>query len=186
MNRANQYQAFLAEDFASDPEFIGWVLNPDEENTELWQYWLSANPEKAKEVEVAVQLIRFAIPQYYHAKDGVQQQIWENILLNVKTVNSIKVSPLHRSAPLWKNWKQWAAVLTGLLFLAGMAYKVIENSKTTKYATGPTETKRIQLPDGSEVILNANSFLSYHKIWDKDNERNVNLRGEAFFGRTSK
>ena len=38
----------------------------------------------------------------------------------------------------------------------------------------------VLLPDGSEVILNAKSKLSYYK-WNWKNKRSVKLKGEAFF-----
>lgn len=181
MKRAIHYQSYLAEDFAADPEFIEWILNPDEKKTELWESWLSANPDKAQEVKLAVQLIRLVIPQYYHAKEGVQQEIWEKIFLNVRLDSSHKSHPFYQSVPLWKNLTRVAAVFIGLLFLAGIVYQLVETRNTINHATGPKETKTIQLPDGSEVVLNINSFLSYHKNWDKNKERKVHLKGEAFF-----
>ena len=50
----------------------------------------------------------------------------------------------------------------------------------TKVTTQLAERTELTLPDNSEIILNADSEVTYNKKnWD--NERNVELEGEAFF-----
>jgi len=54
------------------------------------------------------------------------------------------------------------------------------NSLDEQVATQFAENKEVVLPDQSEIILNADSQISYNKKgWDK--ERNIALEGEAFF-----
>ena len=54
------------------------------------------------------------------------------------------------------------------------------NTLNEHIATQYAENKEVVLPDASEVLLNADSELSYSaKKWD--GERNVALKGEAFF-----
>jgi ferric-dicitrate binding protein FerR (iron transport regulator) len=43
------------------------------------------------------------------------------------------------------------------------------------------ERSHLQLPDGSRIILNANSTLRYPADWVNDAARRVELRGEAYF-----
>ncbi|MCX8490080.1 MAG: FecR domain-containing protein [Cyclobacteriaceae bacterium] len=43
------------------------------------------------------------------------------------------------------------------------------------------EVRTVELPDGSTVVLNGNSNLSYQRDWDKDEARTVEIEGEAFF-----
>lgn len=54
-------------------------------------------------------------------------------------------------------------------------------SATVTYRTAYGETKRIVLPDGSAVMLNANSMLSYADNWEESKERTIDLAGEAYF-----
>ncbi|TLP82126.1 FecR family protein [Maribacter sp. ACAM166] len=69
-----------------------------------------------------------------------------------------------------------AAVIAVLLAGSFFYLSTLNESFTTEYA----ENKTITLPDTSEVILNAESKLTFsEKQWD-DN-RNVNLEGEAYF-----
>ncbi|MEO6282499.1 MAG: FecR domain-containing protein, partial [Dyadobacter sp.] len=48
--------------------------------------------------------------------------------------------------------------------------------------TGFGEIKNLTLPDGSTVVLNGNSMITYAKSWGK--VRKVNLNGEAYFSVT--
>lgn len=69
------------------------------------------------------------------------------------------------------------AAAVAILLVGSFFYLNTLNEKiTTSYA----ESKSVTLPDTSEVILNAESELTYsEKNWDED--RNVNLKGEAYF-----
>ncbi|HLT95036.1 MAG TPA: FecR domain-containing protein [Membranihabitans sp.] len=49
------------------------------------------------------------------------------------------------------------------------------------YGTGYGETRNIELPDGSQVLLNANSQIVWTGDWERQNARKVTLTGEAFF-----
>ncbi len=65
---------------------------------------------------------------------------------------------------------------------AGVAFLANEISyETVKTADN---TKNVLLPDGSEIILNANSKLKYLKKFERK-ERRISLNGEAFFNVTA-
>jgi len=83
-----------------------------------------------------------------------------------------KVVPIHPFKPFLRV----AAVIAVLL---GGAYFYL-NFQGEKFTTQLAEQTQVVLPDASEVLLNADSQLSFNeKNWD-DN-RNVKLDGEAFF-----
>ncbi len=48
----------------------------------------------------------------------------------------------------------------------------------TKFITSVEENKEVELPDGSHVLMNENSVLSFNRNF---NPRSVTLQGEAFF-----
>ncbi|MGB3149726.1 MAG: FecR domain-containing protein [Maribacter sp.] len=76
----------------------------------------------------------------------------------------------------FKTFLRIAAVVAILLTGSYFYLNTLEESFTTDYA----ERKEVILPDNSEIILNAESQLSFsEKNWD--NERNISLSGEAFF-----
>ncbi len=84
----------------------------------------------------------------------------------------IKVIPMN---PMRKLWRIAAAI--AVIFIASYFYiSTLDESVSTQYA----ERSEITLPDNSEIILNADSRITYsEKNWSK--ERNISLEGEAFF-----
>ncbi len=69
-----------------------------------------------------------------------------------------------------------------LLLVGTLTYRPLYEALTTvRYATDYGETQQIALPDGSTVILNANSHLHYPKQWPEESPREIWLRGEAYF-----
>tara|TARA_R110002051_G_scaffold64139_1_gene116735 strand:- start:14433 stop:15344 length:912 start_codon:yes stop_codon:yes gene_type:complete len=76
----------------------------------------------------------------------------------------------------FKKFLRVAAVIAVLLTGSFFYLSTLNESYTTAYA----ENKSITLPDSSEVILNAESELSFSdKKWDSN--RNIDLKGEAYF-----
>ena len=74
-----------------------------------------------------------------------------------------------------KLYKYAAAVVV----LLTTSYFLLFNNEAN-FNTQFAETKTFNLPDNSEVVLNANSEISYDKQ-DWENSRNLDLNGEAFF-----
>ncbi|MEP0132427.1 MAG: FecR family protein [Eudoraea sp.] len=91
-----------------------------------------------------------------------------NNILN-KDVKVIRMNPMR------KLWRIAAAI--AVIFAASYFYiSTLDESVSTQYA----ERNEVRLPDNSEIILNADSRITYsEKNWDK--ERNISLEGEAFF-----
>lgn len=80
-------------------------------------------------------------------------------------------------------WVKYAAVITSILAVSGLAlwYSVADSQE--KWITASTErgeTKEITLPDKSKVWLNENSTLKYPEHFAKE-ERELQLNGEAYF-----
>jgi transmembrane sensor len=71
----------------------------------------------------------------------------------------------------------FSAAASVLLFISIFTFTKLSTT-STKTAYGIHQT--MLLPDGSEVILNAGSELTYHR-WKWSENRVVNLDGEAFF-----
>ncbi len=96
---------------------------------------------------------------------------WENLdaQRNKQQPKVITLSP-------FKTFLRVAAVIAVLLTGSYFYLSTLDESFSTAYA----ENKEVILPDNSEIILNAESQLSFNeKNWD--NERNISLNGEAFF-----
>ncbi|MGB5275288.1 MAG: FecR family protein [Flavobacteriaceae bacterium] len=99
----------------------------------------------------------------------------EGALLEVKNRRFLKDTKVVQLAP-FKMFLRVAAVVAVLLAGAYLYLNSLNESVTTQYA----ENKAVLLPDNSEIVLNADSEINYSaKKWDQ--QRNVNLEGEAFF-----
>lgn len=80
--------------------------------------------------------------------------------------------------------------LTGIaasfLFLLGLAYAFFQNSEKASespmlnHSTKSGQRIKLKLSDGTQVILNAESTISYPKIFS-DDAREIKLEGEAYF-----
>jgi ferric-dicitrate binding protein FerR (iron transport regulator) len=79
----------------------------------------------------------------------------------------------------WTLLFRLAAVLTGILIIAGLAIYYMKMNQYIRYETAFGEIRKFVLPDGSIVTLNGNTTLKY---WTKDAAtRSVELLGEAYF-----
>ena len=116
---------------------------------------------------------------------NVKQNVFEQIMAEAGVEKEQpRVVQLHKEAVNQNsgNRKIWwvAASLVLLLGLGG--YLVNTNHFNDKiYRTAAGEKLLVQLPDGSEVTLNASSALSYKNNWDGKSTREVWLEGEAYF-----
>ena len=77
------------------------------------------------------------------------------------------------------NFRSFLRVAAILVVMLSASYFVFFNNDKS-FATEVAETKMFNLPDNSEVMLNAQSKLAYNKKDWKDN-RTLDLDGEAYF-----
>lgn len=88
-----------------------------------------------------------------------------------------------RSLKRQRKTRWWIASAAVLLILVGV-FGILappRSSDSIIYETKYGEIKNIELPDGSSVLLNANSKITWEKDWKRTKNRMVHLSGEAFF-----
>lgn len=76
---------------------------------------------------------------------------------------------------------QWSIAASVLIFISIAWLNWNTDPAHITYTTDFGETKNIVLNDGTSVILNANSSLTWNNNWKEDAARFVGLHGEAFF-----
>lgn len=99
------------------------------------------------------------------------EKAFKEFELKKATTKKGKVVPLN-----YKNFYKYAAAV--IVLLVSSYFLLFNNS--VNFSTQYAETKTFNLPDKSEVILNANSTVSFNKK-DWKNSRDIQLKGEAFF-----
>lgn len=131
--------------------------------------------EKEEELEGAVmETLWEQLNEYPKLNKEASQEIFDSILSKKKVVqlpsNKWRFLKIASSIAIL-----FTLAATIFLQLPAVAPEVI--TMTTISA----EQKSFELPDGSKVFLNANSALSFKKNWSDNVERQVWLKGEAFF-----
>ncbi len=113
-----------------------------------------------------------------NAEDRLPEEVWERIQekVGIKTVN-----PWHK---VWR-WMQVAAVIMLPVLLATNFWMYdkknsLQTSETT-ISTSSGERSNVVLPDGTKIILNENSALSYSAKDFNRAKREITFYGEAFF-----
>lgn len=189
MQTRNQYTEI--EDFLADESFQLWVRsNVDQDN---WEEWTLESTNRAKLVEESrLWILAMNVPRNNFSPDIVQSALvatWNKIEEKENTLTNSEIK-------LWdRNWlRSIAAVLVfGLLatwayshlFFPNKAteiYKVLINNNEglVEQTNNTNKPQIITLSDGSSVLLQPKSKLSYPKIFI-GSERRVYLSGEGFF-----
>jgi ferric-dicitrate binding protein FerR (iron transport regulator) len=94
---------------------------------------------------------------------------------------SLKSRKLTKKEPKVRtlNFRTFFKVAAAVAIVLTSAYFLFFNS-TQSFETGIAQTKSFQLPDNSEVLLNASSKITFNeKKWDE--KRDLTLEGEAYF-----
>lgn len=170
------YLLFSEEDFAKDEFFQSWVLTPDERSIVFWSHWIEDHPEKKEQIEEAKRILKHLQFRQHTLSNQEISELWSRIKSFDHTES--EVIPERKSRKLWLRIAASIVVLISF----GIAYYYINSSfYLITYHTAFGETKTIQLPDSSIVILNSNSTLKFSDQWETKSVREIWLDGEAFF-----
>ena len=162
------YADYSAVELAKDPHFQRWVLTKDQSAHTFWTRWLLEHPQKKEEVAEAIKIVELLefdqdVERNQHFID-VWNEVYARTLAKPRT-----------------SYGRVAAVWIGLLLVGGLVFWWLKSSDD--YTRHTTDQKQsFVLPDGSAVVLNQHSSLSYRV--NKTGDREVQLRGEGFFNVT--
>jgi ferric-dicitrate binding protein FerR (iron transport regulator) len=155
--------------------FAGESSAAEEKVLHQWRQESSTN-----EAEFTKSRKLFDAATHHYSKAGVPEiDVEKEWGVFLKKVDESKpVMPMHsnRSTGLWM---KIAASLLLLILCGAVIYFYSTKPETLTFQTAAA-TKTIELPDGSSVILNRNSQLSYDSDFG-DGHRKLKLNGEAFF-----
>lgn len=166
-----------AEDILADEEFRAWYFRQSPEAIRQWEQWLQANPRHTALVQEAIAFME-AMPRERMLTTEADTE--KQLLHLAKRINETDEIP---AIPLKKHtnrifWQAAAAVL----LLAGIfgVWKWLTPAEAI-LSTSYGQTINKALPDGSDLLLNANSKVRLGKSWDNGKDRELWLDGEAFF-----
>jgi transmembrane sensor len=160
------------EDFINDPGFVLWVTGADQTADQFWLQIQEQHPQLIpviKEARLFISSLRFK-SDYMNSQE--KELLWQKI--------KGEMAPVKRTVRRFSFWMRSAAAVFLLGMLGAGLFFYFENQKHEE-RTAFGQRKTLTLPDGSVVILNANSSLHYAKKWDTEEPREVWIEGEAFF-----
>lgn len=167
--QAQNYQNYSTEDFLNDPSFIRFVRHGEE--FEFWEEFESGAVQNGayqtakKELEFIYTAKRIELPNGFA----------------VDLLADIDASIDRQEQKKGKVRKLYIAISSAAALLALFGISVWLFNATVTIQTAYGEKKTVTLPDGSKVVLNANSSIDYPMLWSLTKKRSVHLKGEAYF-----
>ena len=177
------YSQFTVSELAMDDAFRQWVFKPDEQNMTFWHTFMLRHPEQQAAVDEAASILLHLRVTYDDLTDASQQrigQILQEAAAGERDASTTPVLPLPVYSRQRFAWRV-AASLTGLLLLAGGLVWYSGRADKQRIHTAFGENRTVALPDGSTVLLNSNSTLSFADHWSEGESREVWLEGEGYF-----
>ena len=168
------------EEVLTDEQFQAWYFKTDQEKSKEWELWMQqdlAHKELADDAALCMQNIIIK-EKAVHA--GQVEASAQRLMVSLAGSGD----PETYQAPVVnmrtrRRW-YWSAA-AAIILLAAASWLWVDLSGKSSIKTAYGQVTHQQLPDGSEVILNANSSISYSEGWEKGSEREVWIKGEAFF-----
>lgn len=161
------------EEVISNELFSAWYFKADEHLSKQWELWMLEHPDSLPLVE---QSISFLNETRLKEKELSEEQV-EAAYHRVK--EKIQAAPVVQMKSAKKRWFIPAAAAVVLLITGAALFYNFNNKEKLRSDYG--SISQYKLPDGSQVMLNANSTLSMNEGWQKGTDREVWLKGEAFF-----
>ncbi|HEV2480411.1 MAG TPA: FecR domain-containing protein [Puia sp.] len=173
------------EDFLSDESFLSWYFEAGEAGS--WESWMAGAPGRRELVDRAIAILDATrmrekpLPagQMQRAEAALMGRIDELINIGAEPAEPRILAGRHRPLRARGRWMAAAAVLV-LVGVGLVVYRMLP-VRQSQLASGYGEQLSQQLPDGSEVTMNANSRLHYFNKWQDGVDREVWIEGEAFF-----
>jgi ferric-dicitrate binding protein FerR (iron transport regulator) len=169
------YETYKTGDFLEDAFFLQWVRDKDAAAEAFWLKWIGKKPANLQQMQMAKEQLRIIFSvQEVSPEAGDQEQVWLNIRSSIEA-NEKNVFRITRA-------RRWlvAASIVAVILVGGLLWFVLyNNSKIVSTKFG--QLKSVNLPDASEITMNAHSTIRYLKKWPDGQPREVWLKGEAFF-----
>lgn len=168
------------EDIIADEQFQAWYFRTDGTNRIEWEQWMAENPQHAALVAEAKEYLDQLVIAEQSLPKAQLIRAEERLMAGIASLET-PVITLTPKGGVMRKMKRWIAVAVAVLVVTVGGLYWLNSAAQDMVQTKFGELKEQQLPDGSRVTLNANSTITYSKGWEKGREREVWLKGEAFF-----
>ncbi len=203
-------ESYTVEDFVLDPEFQKWILHPNKDSNTYWDDFLSKHPHFKGDIALAKKIVVNMSRRSTKVNDDQLAATWYRIEQMAETTTFSEkepsIVPLNAETTLKNHPKevyytdsrlghqQFYRLLAILVITFGLAIcfnlflapeetplaEVLPEVVLENHFAPPGVKSSFNLPDGSKVMLNAGSSLSYVRGFES-HQRFMELEGEAFF-----
>lgn len=189
----HDYRNFQPEDLATDPSFRLWKISDDPDAGNFWKSWLAENPDKQDLIDKASHLLDTVFEAFDQISD---EEVTKEI---GRLSDSLQHGEGKVSSHSWLFRPEWYRAAASIVMILGLGWwlgnryfaprknnplyhQIISQIKEPLLkATNETgQPKLVSLQDGSSVLLQPESSISYPKTFQGE-KREVFLSGEAFF-----
>ncbi len=172
----------LLEQWLDDQSFVNWARQNNKVAIAKWEEYINHHSEHWELVKIGRRIV-IGIPFKEISIDETKGKISLAALMRKLETKAqpVKMEVAKRKYRnnffMMPKLRLVAASIAVIMFISGISYFQFFHNAEVLVTTGYGEQIETQLPDGSKVILNANSILKYYC----QNPRIVWLQGEAFF-----
>ncbi|MEP7257902.1 MAG: FecR domain-containing protein [Flavitalea sp.] len=165
------------EETVSNDQFLSWYFDTDTEKAGLWARRMDSDPILKKlSVEAAAFIASVRLPEKTVDAAAINRAKLK-MLDKINRSSEASVIPIKRK----RNNSMWIAAAAVVFIISCWGVMHYLMAEEPSFNTQFGEIKREQLPDGSEITLNADSRVSFADNWQKGGDREVWIKGEAFF-----
>lgn len=165
-----------------DSSFVAYAQG-ETKNSVYWNGWIASHKEEKEQIDEALLVARTMQFRSQKSSSFLLNQKWDTLKHKLQDMDQLKLKRY------LKVWKYAASILIlislglGSLFLVQTKRlndfnQMASNEMVIKTSTGAPS--HLLLPDGTEVWINSSSTLKYPSVFS-ENQRDVQLEGEAFF-----
>jgi len=163
------------EDLLADPSFLSWYFKTGEVSDRSWEDWKAGHPDRDLLVRKAIDLLEAT---RLSEKEPPLSQLQKAEAALFQKIDAL--TPEARTSSIGRY--RWIAAASVLVLLAGgFLFIRLARQRHPEVRTEFGQISRQQLPDGTEVMMNANSRISYADGWQDGVDREVWVDGEVFF-----
>ncbi len=163
------------EDLLTDESFLAWHFQADTLCIQQWEGWIAADPLHRTRAAQAVEFLESLRFEEENLTAGQLSLAERRLLQKIREVS-------RRHTPVLPARRWWVAAASLLLLAAGSyGIRKMLTRPVPELNTTYGEVKESRLPDGSSVVVNADSKLVFSQGWKDGKDREVWLTGEAFF-----
>src|SRR5688572_14328268 len=167
------------EEVLADELFQAWYFKTDPVKVEQWEQWMNQSPTHKELADAAVLCMQNIIIKEKTVHAGQVEASAQRLMDSLAGSGNPEYQAPVLNMRTRRRW--WWSAAAAIILLAAATWLWSEIGARASIKTAYGQVTRQQLPDGSEVILNANSSISYSDGWEKGGEREVWVKGEAFF-----